>query len=405
MSDANVVTLHAFEDTEALAWLRAHLDGSSEWSVKDLARQFRWPTPRLRRRLAAWAKAGAISRRSSGKGKVVIELAEGTRGPPRRRQPVQPAPAPPEAAALPAPTNAGTQPAAAPAPVAPHSVLTAGMVVLLLASAMSLAAVGLAMNARFAASFGQTMEASILLAAIGLAIDLLAVLLPAVGAILWQRRSRAAAVMAWTIWTVALTMTFLAAMGFAATNIGDAVAGRARIAEETSALTHKLERLRSARAAISETAAADAITAALQQAQPAAQAVWRITDGCRDVTRLASGRACATVLDLRERLATARRRDAIEAELNAAEARWAALPAVALADPQATTAAEMITWLSAGRLRPTARDIHRLRTIGLTIAPGLAGLIAMLALSLARSRDPARRPMAAAGAAGALACG
>src|SRR5262245_55309241 len=72
MSEANVVLLHPLEDAEALAWLRANLDGHSETRASELARQFGWPQGKLRRRLAAWAKAGQISRQPGGRGKVVI---------------------------------------------------------------------------------------------------------------------------------------------------------------------------------------------------------------------------------------------------------------------------------------------------------------------------------------------
>jgi hypothetical protein len=124
----------------------------------------------------------------------------------------------------------------------------------------------------------------------------------------------------------------------------------------------------------------------MQRAQPAAQAVWKITDGCRDVTRPISARACAGVLELREAAATAERRDAIDTSLHEAEARLAALPAIAEADPQAKTAAEIITWLSGGRITPQAQDVSWMRTIGLVMTPSMAGLIAMLALSLGRVR-------------------
>ena len=42
---------------------------------------------------------------------------------------------------------------------------------------------------------------------------------------------------------VALTMTLLAAVGFASSNIGDAVAGRAKIANENVALTERIEQV------------------------------------------------------------------------------------------------------------------------------------------------------------------
>ena len=57
----------------------------------------------------------------------------------------------------------------------------AGRIILALVlgfAAIGLAVVGLTVNTRFAASFGQTAEAAMLLAAIGLTIDLLAIALP-----------------------------------------------------------------------------------------------------------------------------------------------------------------------------------------------------------------------------------
>src|SRR5262249_33234882 len=126
-----------------------------------------------------------------------------------------------------------------------------------------------------------------------------------------------------------------------------------------------------------------------QRAQPEAQAVWRVPPGGREVTRLTSGRACATVLQLREALAGAERRDALDAELRAAEAKLASLPPIALADPQATTAAEIVSWLSSGVFNPAPADVAPLRALrlpaaGLAWTPSLAGIVGMLAMSLAR---------------------
>ena len=167
-------------------------------------------------------------------------------------------------------------------------------------------------------------------------------------------------------------MTWLAAIGFASTNIGDAVAGRARIASESALLTERLDRLRHERAGITEMRPVAAIDIELQKAQPEAQAVWRITDGCRDVTRPASARACATVLELRQAHAAAARRDAIDVELREIQSRLAALPAVGNADPQATSAAEIVRLAqrrhvqpgagrrgAAARARPRARAVAR----------------------------------------------
>jgi hypothetical protein len=365
---ANVIALHSFTDDEALMWLSDHVDGRVETSLGDLARQFGWPLVRLRRRLAAWVEAGLITQFTLGRGKVVLA--------PTRT---------PREAATQLVGNAFASVAASPAPSdKPRSVIALISAALLLLTAVGLTAVGLVMNARFAASFGQSMEAAVLLAGIGLAVDLLAVVLPSVGAQFWHRRSVLAAASAWTLWLGVLGMTWLAATGFASTNIGDAVAGRAKIANERAVLTERMERLRHERSGITELRPVAAIDVEMQKAQPDAQWVWRATDGCRDVTRPASARACATVLELRQAQASAARRDAIDVEVRDIQSRLAALPAVGNADPQATSAAEIVTWLSAGTFNPAPDDVARLRALGLALAPSFAGLIAMMALSLVR---------------------
>lgn len=345
--------------------------GRVETSLSELAQQFGWPLTKLRRSLAGWVEAGHITQASGGRGKVVVTSLRSSQQVAnqlvdrafRMEMPGQPP---------------GQKPV--------RSLVAIAASIVLLATALGLTGVGLVMNARFAASFGQTIEAAVLLATVGLAVDMLAVVLPTVAVQLWHRRAILAAASAWTIWLAALAMTLLAATGFASTNIGDAVAGRAKIADESSALVGRIERLRLERAGISETRSIAAIEVELQRVQPEAQAVWRSTNGCRDVTRVTSGRACAAVLELRETLATAGRRDAIDAELRAAEAKLAALPAIVTADPQAKTAAEILAWLSAGAFNPAPGDISRLRALGLALTPSLAGLVGMLALSLVQTR-------------------
>ncbi len=367
---AKVIALHSFDDDEALMYLSDV--GRVEMALSDLAQQFGWTLTKLRRSLSAWVKAGHITQASGGRGKVVVTSM-------RTSQQV--------ANQLVDRAFRMEIPSAQPTAAKPvRSLIAMTTSIVLFSTAVGLTVVGLIMNARFAASFGQTVEAAVLLATIGLAVDMLAVVLPTVAAQLWQRRSIMAAGVAWTIWVAALSMTLLAAMGFASTNIGDAVAGRAKVASESSALTDRIGRLRSERAGISETRSIAAIEVELQRAQPEAQAVWRVTNGCRDVTRITSGRACEKVLELREALATAERRDGLDVELRTAEGKLATLPAIALADPQATTAAEVLAWLSAGALKPAPGDISRLRALGLALTPSMAGLLAMMAISLSQAR-------------------
>jgi hypothetical protein len=257
--------------------------------------------------------------------------------------------------------------------------------------AIGLTVVGLTVNTRFAASFGQTAEAAVLLAAVGLTIDCLAIVLPSAAAQLWRDRHAMSAAAAWAIWLIALSMTLLAAIGFAATNIGDGVAGRSKVAAEASALVADIDRLRGERAAITETRAISTIEAEVQRAQPAAAAVWKQTAGCSNVTMAASGSACAEVLKLRQALGVAQRRDALDAELRSAETRLAPLPAITTGDPQATMAADLVAWISLGHVSLTPHDIHRMRITGLTIIPALAGIIFMFATTLlrVRRREPA----------------
>jgi hypothetical protein len=257
---------------------------------------------------------------------------------------------------------------------------------LLVLVALGLTVVGLTVNTRFAASFGQTAEAAALLAAVGLTIDLLAIALPSAAAQLWRDRHAMSAAAAWAIWLIALGMTLLAAIGFAATNIGDGVAGRSKVAAEASALAADIERLRAERAAITEARPVATIEAEIQRAQPAAAAVWKQTAGCSNVTMAASGAACAEVLKLRQALGVAQRRDTLDADLRGAEARLAPMPAITTSDPQATMAADIVAWISLGRVNLTPHDIHRMRITGLTIIPALAGIIFMFATTLLRAR-------------------
>ena len=163
MARAKVVALHSFNDDEALMWLSDHVDGRVEMSLGDLAQQFGWPLVTLRRRLAAWVEAGHIAQFSGARGKVILAPTRSSRE--VATQLIGHAFSTAAAGRAPAPKTARSA----------MAVMTAGVLFL---TALGLTAVGLVMNARFAASFGQTAEAAALLAAIGLAVDLLAVVLP-----------------------------------------------------------------------------------------------------------------------------------------------------------------------------------------------------------------------------------
>ena len=122
-------------------------------------------------------------------------------------------------------------------------------------------------------------------------VDVLAIVLPSSAAQLWRDRHRMACLAAWAIWLIELGMTLLAAMGFAATNIGDGVAGRTKVAAEAAGLAADAARLRAERVGIPELRSVATIEAELQRAQPAAAGVWRRAGATRTHDREHQGPA------------------------------------------------------------------------------------------------------------------
>jgi hypothetical protein len=424
---ANVVAFDTrpkvLSDDEALDWLRLQPNGRTDANTVALGERWGWTRQRVAKRLRTWQDAGLIERN----GKVVTVVAGENPSPlvdapaaasvarsgRARALPhvgllphlgLPPAPTIPATLALAAPPVVAataapeiTPPVALPIPpaipvaikpmVAPPAIVPAGsrpMAVIVGGTAACLAGVGLVLNANFAASLGQTGLAAALLAAIGLAVDMLAVALPTAASKLWHTGHRRAALAAALIWTCALAMMLLAGVGFASTNIGDTVAARAKVANEGVALTARFERLRDERAGIGEQRSVAALEAELQRVQPSAQSVWKATNGCRDVTLVRSSKACDGVLRLREAIGTAQQRDAIDAEMRGVERQLASLPAIRQDDPQARTTSDLVAWLSGGLVSPSVLDIHRLRIVGLTFAPACAGLLFWMAVALWR---------------------
>jgi hypothetical protein len=394
---ANVVAFDTrpkqLSENEALDWLRAQPDGRAQMSNAALAERWGWTRYRVTRRLKEWQAAGQITKRGKAwvvntreAAPVVVVKPLIVHEPPLMHElpAVVPAPVaiepPPVVSAVVTPAASSVAPTTAPG----GSRTTA---LIIGAAALCLAAVGLILNANFAASLGQTGLAAALLAAIGLAVDMLAVALPTAASKLWQGRHRPAAFAAWLLWGGALIMMLLAGIGFASTNIGDTVAGRAKMANENVALSVRIERLRVERAAVAEQRSVAALEAELQRVQPSAQAVWKATNGCRDVTLARSGQACEAVLRVREAIGTAQHRDAVDAEMRDVERQLASLPAIRLDDPQARTTSDLVAWLSGGLVAPSAQDIHRLRIVGLTVAPACAGLLLWMAVALWRRRE------------------
>ena len=130
-----------------------------------------------------------------------------------------------------------------------------------------------------------------------------------------------------------------------------------------------MDRLAARTAGIVEMRPVAAIDVELQKAQPEAQAVWRITDGCRDVTRPASARACATVLELRQAHAAAARRDAIDAELRELRPKTDGAAGDRPGGSAGDDRRRDDRRASAGTFNPAPSDIARLRALALRWRP------------------------------------
>lgn len=211
--------------------------------------------------------------------------------------------------------------------------------VLLSMAALALAGVGITINGWFARSLGSSDIAGWLFLAVGVAADMVALVMPSCAAGLWQTGQRATATVGWAVWLMTFVFAVTAGIGFASTNITDVT-----------------------------TARASRITPAVANAQGA------LTDAMS-----ARDRECKSGVGkfCREREATvAQRRQMLDA----------AVASVAqAADPQSDAAIKLMTWASGGMLRPTAEDFAMLRLILLALLPQIGGILLLVGRHSARN--------------------
>ena len=203
---------------------------------------------------------------------------------------------------------------------------------LLSMAALALAAVGITINGWFARSLGASDVAGWLFLAVGVAADLVALVMPSCAASLWGIGQRATAMVGWTVWLMTFVFAVTAGIGFASTNISDVTTARA--SRVTPAIT-------SAQAAL-----ADAMASRDRE--------------CRSGV----GKFC------REReAAVAERRQMLDA---------AVASVGQTADPQSEAAIKLVTWASRGLLQPTSDDFAMLRLVLLALLPQIGGILLMV---------------------------
>jgi len=206
---------------------------------------------------------------------------------------------------------------------------------LLSTAALALAAVGIAINGWFARSLGSSDLAGWLFLAIGVAADLVALVMPSCAARLWQAGARATSLVGWAVWLMTFVFAVIAGIGFASTNISDVTLARAsRVTEAV---------------ATAQAALTDAMAARDRE--------------CKGGV----GKFC------REReAAVAERRQIVDSAVGSVGQT---------ADPQTAAAIKLIAWISGGLLRPTADDFAMLRLTLLALLPQIGGILLMIGRS------------------------
>jgi hypothetical protein len=214
--------------------------------------------------------------------------------------------------------------------------------ILLVAAAFALAGVGISTNGWFARSLGSSDIAGWMFLAIGVAADLVALVMPSCAVGLWRARQRATSLAGWAVWAMTFVFAVTAGIGFASVNITDVVAARA--GRVTPAMT------------AAQSALSDAMSA-------------RDRECGRGV-----GKFC------REREATVTERRQILDNAMASVGQTA--------DPQTDAAIKLVAWVTRGVLRASADDFAMLRLLLLALLPQIGGILLMVSRSAVRPDVP-----------------
>jgi hypothetical protein len=199
-------------------------------------------------------------------------------------------------------------------------------------AALALAVVGMTMNGWFARSLGSTDTAGWLFLVIGVAADLVALVMPSCAAGLWQAGQRPTALAGWAVWFMTFVFAVTAGIGFASLNITDVTMARASRA--TPAVT------------TAQTALNDAMTARDREC------VHGVGKFCRE-----------------RETAVTERRQAVDVAMGTV---------AATADPQTEAASRIVAWVSRGVLQPTGDDFAMLRLVLLALLPQIGGILLMV---------------------------
>jgi len=307
-------------------------------SVAALAREWGWSRGKVRHRLDRWSKKGDLP--------PVPKRGTTKRQPPAAEAESAPAP-------VPAPVPAVMPAVAAPAPV--HASIGGfGRVLgaaILASVGVALAAIGMIETTAYAARVG-----GMLFAALAICADALVLFMPAAVAALWRRRSPAM-IAAAGLWLVGAAVTLANLSGYVGSSDDGFRAARESQSMQRVLALEQLARLRHERAGISEMRPLGVLNVAVRNARRSDRPA------------------------LRQGLAMAERRDAVETQISALAAGLPAIPQIAIVDPSASVLSE-ISGAAVSEI-----SLRRLRLMLLLLLPLCGGFVLGVALSLV----PARR--------------
>ena len=210
--------------------------------------------------------------------------------------------------------------------------------ILLAAAAFALAGVGISTNGWFARSLGSSDIAGWLFLAIGVAADLVALVMPSCAAWLWHTRERVTSLAGWAVWVMTFVFAVTAGIGFASVNISDVKSARA--ARVTPAVT------------TAQSALSDAMSA-------------RDRECLHGVGKFCREREAAVV----------ERRQILDTAMGSVGQT---------ADPQTDAAVKLVAWVTRGGLRPSGDDFAMLRLVLLALLPQIGGILLMVSRSAMR---------------------
>jgi hypothetical protein len=285
-------TVRPLTESQALARLREL--GTVE-SVTAASGLFAWERTKTQRALTRWEREGAIAREPGPGGRTVIRV-------PGAALPAVRAPADPPALHGSPDAHPPAQPDAQRAHPARRRalgpILAGAALALRHAAAIIVGAVGIGLSAMgMVETASYSMAFGFLFCAKAIGADALTLTMPPTIRVLWRRRSPAVA-LAFLMWCAGVVVTVSNIAGYVGEHVEQHEAGRETGATERAIAMERLARLRSERKAMTETRPPGAIVAAINDARRSEQPA------------------------LREALAMAKRRDALDPNWQPSRSGW-----------------------------------------------------------------------------------